>query len=543
MSVQDSASYLRGKAATDASVSRMILNSSIDALFDQALQRHDAGQLAEALLLYDAIIGASPKNAVVFNNRGLALQGLARFEAAVASYEQAIALHPNYAEAYANRGDALQMLNRLREAVTSYDRALALNPDIAEIYLNRGGAHHKLGNFSAAVADYDRSIALSPASAESYANRGLTLMELGRVDDALADFKKVDRRSPVYAEAALNAFGLCLSELHNQPPIEEMAAEAERVVIAKTCDDLSREKCMLDFQVLHDLEQTCHLIESGYDTPGLRRLRERLERIYARRSPSSAQEINNRIALTNDEIADINAFRKTPLRYRGESFVGACLNPDNDWHALEEQYLASSPEIISIDNFLTPSALTELLRFCLISTAWRKAYDGQYLGAFAEGGFFSPLHRQIAHELRIRMPRIFSEHPLRQLWSFKCMAAKHRGLKVHADFARVNLNFWLTPDDANLDPTSGGMIVHDIAAPGDWSFKDYNNDEKGQEDRIYGFLRARGANRIKIPYRCNRAVLFNSNLFHETDQFHFKDGYENRRINVTYLFGNGLKTP
>ena len=35
----------------------------------------------------------------------------------------------------------------------------------------------------------------------------------------------------------------------------------------------------------------------------------------------------------------------------------------------------------------------------------------------------------------------------------------------------------------------------------------------------------------------NRAVIFNSNLFHETDKIDFKDGYENRRINVTMLFG------
>ena len=40
-----------------------------------------------------------------------------------------------------------------------------------------------------------------------------------------------------------------------------------------------------------------------------------------------------------------------------------------------------------------------------------------------------------------------------------------------------------------------------------------------------------------IPHRENRMVIFNSNLFHETDKYHFKEGYENRRINVTMLFG------
>lgn len=36
---------------------------------------------------------------------------------------------------------------------------------------------------------------------------------------------------------------------------------------------------------------------------------------------------------------------------------------------------------------------------------------------------------------------------------------------VHADDARVNLNFWVTPDDANLDPTSGGLVVYPKEPP------------------------------------------------------------------------------
>ena len=46
-----------------------------------------------------------------------------------------------------------------------------------------------------------------------------------------------------------------------------------------------------------------------------------------------------------------------------------------------------------------------------------------------------------------------------------------------------------------------------------------------------------GAQPITIPYRCNRAVIFDSDLFHETDVISFAEGYENRRINVTLLYG------
>ena len=55
---------------------------------------------------------------------------------------------------------------------------------------------------------------------------------------------------------------------------------------------------------------------------------------------------------------------------------------------------------------------------------------------------------------------------------------------------------------------------------------------------IYKFLEEKKAKCENIPYQFNRAVLFNSAYFHETDKIDFKEGYESRRINITYLFGN-----
>ena len=74
-----------------------------------------------------------------------------------------------------------------------------------------------------------------------------------------------------------------------------------------------------------------------------------------------------------------------------------------------------------------------------------------------------------------------------------------------------------------------------IEAPYDWDLETYNNANdktKIQEE----LMKSKGNTRV-IPYKENRAVIFNSNLFHETDNYEFKEGYENRRINVTILFG------
>ena len=67
--------------------------------------------------------------------------------------------------------------------------------------------------------------------------------------------------------------------------------------------------------------------------------------------------------------------------------------------------------------------------------------------------------------------------------------------------------------EANLNPESGGLIVYDVEAPNDWDFNSYNNDEK----KIREELKKSEGNVEVIPHNENRAVIFNSNLFHETD--------------------------
>ena len=40
-----------------------------------------------------------------------------------------------------------------------------------------------------------------------------------------------------------------------------------------------------------------------------------------------------------------------------------------------------------------------------------------------------------------------------------------------------------------------------------------------------------------IDYKCNRAVIFKSSLFHVSEPFVFAPGYQHKRLNLTLLFG------
>jgi hypothetical protein len=97
----------------------------------------------------------------------------------------------------------------------------------------------------------------------------------------------------------------------------------------------------------------------------------------------------------------------------------------------------------------------------------------------------------------------------------------------------VNVNFWITPDLANLDVEGGGLVIWDKAAPLEWDFAKFNADESA----AYAFLEEQGAKTVTVPYRANRAVIFDSNLFHKTDRISFAEGYDSRRINITMLYG------
>ncbi len=202
---------------------------------------------------------------------------------------------------------------------------------------------------------------------------------------------------------------------------------------------------------------------------------------------------------------------------------------------VERSYLSRAPGLVVIDDLLVPEALENLHRFCLESTVWTaNRYPNGRLGSFFLTGFNCPLLLQIAEELRVALPNVIGDrHPLRQLWGFKYPAALPADSTIHADFAAVNVNFWITPDEANLDASSGGLVVYEIDAPASWDFSSYNE----RLDMIKEFLARHRPRVIRIPYRANRAVIFNSDLFHATDELRFRPDYEHRRVNITMLYG------
>jgi len=211
------------------------------------------------------------------------------------------------------------------------------------------------------------------------------------------------------------------------------------------------------------------------------------------------------------------------------------LNPSQDFKKMSRDFM--NGEVVVIDNFLTMPALQALKEVGLEAQFWHATRLNNYVGAMDDDGFGPDVLARLANELEEAMPDVFDGHTLLMHWGFKhdTELGPH-GIAAHADTAAVNLNFWVTDDHANLDDKSGGLVVFDKRSThniSDSSLGDYNHF--GTNSTTLGLTKDNIKNRV--PHRQNRAVLFHSSYFHETDVHKFKNGYQNRRINYTLLFG------
>lgn len=413
------------------------------------------------------------------------LGALNRFEDALACYDGALALLPTHPGLLYNRGVVLGDLSRHAEALDSFDRALSAQPGFAEAWNNRGVTLQQMNRPQDALASFERALALASDFPEALNGRGFVLQQLGLVEEAIASLRQAVAVWPDYAEAQLNLAGaLCEGgQVEESFGIFRSHAEATWPDIASDADAPAH-------KVRHDREQRDYLEATGQG------------------------------GATGFRICG------------GERLAGSAINPQLAATEASRSWETARPQIVVVDDLLTDEALEGLRRFCLGSTVWRGAYEDGYLGAMPEHGFAAPLLAQIAEELRDALPEILAPHALRYLWAFK-YDSRLKGINVHADRAAVNVNFWITRDQANLDPASGGLVVWDVSAPLDWDYETYNANPKA----IRAFLASSGAKKVTIPYRANRAVIFDSDLFHETDEIRFAEGYENRRVNVTMLYG------
>jgi tetratricopeptide (TPR) repeat protein len=408
-------------------------------------------------------------------------------------------------------------------AVAAFDMLGDATPESADVHVELGKAYEGLADTQRAVAEYRAALTLGGAS-------GAAVRALVALHAAGGQRTELEALIAAYPEE-INGDFVCQAwvglEALNRGALERASQRFRKTF---ELSDAGGEPLRAlpwpvpEPRVRHDCEQLELLAARGkLDAAGRDALR------LLRRYCAQASSPEAKFAPEGDEGEALKSALQATFYIPEQPFSGSALGA-NDYAAIEETYLAE--RVVVIDGFLSSNALAALRRVCEEATVWKLNYERGYLGALLAHGFSPKVLLGIAYELKKAMPRVIGDHPLTQAWAYK-YDQRMQGINMHADFADVNVNFWITPDSACEDPTTGGMVVYDLPVPRSWTFYEYNNES----EKLAVYLRVHKANARRVPYRENRCVLFDSRLIHITDEMHFKPGYENRRVNVTLLYG------
>ena len=505
------------------------------------------GALDEAERVLLKVISLAPDYADARDSLGLVAQQRNLFEEAVEHHRAAIERDGGFAEAHQHLGTALCALEMLDEGIASFERALALAPDSFNVIVSYANALCDRGAHAKSLPHYEKALQIDPTSAPAFVSYGMALQESGEIDRAIEQYDRALELRENYAEAQRNkgiafftkddldsahdAFVDVLRSSHGGPwwnaetfdPARASGADPDRPLRAST------------FRIRDAAEQVEYLVGRGLLHESFAEMAERYRDVLAEVEAEVGPD--GTMPLTEGQRAKIGTFFDRVVRYKDTPVLSApAINPDVDFDEIQENYLSSPISVTTFDEFMTPEALAALRAFALENTIFFKYSEARFVSSDLSVGFNCSLLYQMARELKARLPRILGGHALTSVWIYR-HRAESVGVEAHSDQGKVTFNFYISPDDANLDPEHGGLVVYTKEQPYDWDWHLYNRNKYRPDIRqeIDAFLES--AETLVVPHRQNRALLFNSNLFHRSDQLHFRDDFESRRMNVTILFG------
>lgn len=565
--------------------------NDLETLINKGSSCNDIKNYELALKALERAIEINPQIAEAWSNKGIALNNLKLYKDAVNAFDRAIRLNAGFFEAWSNKSAPLKKMKCFDEAITSCNQAILLNSNYAEAWSNKGLVLHELKRYDEALVHYEKALSLKPNEADTWSNKGVSLYELKRYDEAFFHYEKALSYKPNYAEALSNKgfvyaikqqYDLalaCHEEAFNlNPHLESTIVGVLECFIGLDLPTKAIDFARMNFQYLKDSEGANQLLaliqlsegskEEAYqslmrsfeihqtsqvvtikddESILISKIKHEFEQLtHLRNKQILGKEGEDALIILDDALKHPSTYFDSEKKYLLHNIFDTCYYfPDlpfpkrvlgnNDYQKIEDQYINSEFKLVVIDNFLNEEALANLRQFVEEANIWKAGFVNGYVGAFMESGFCSRAILSISEELKNVLPKVIGGNKLTQAWAFK-YDQEMTGIHLHADFANVNVNFWITPDQACLDKNTGGMVIYDTPVPSSWSFEDYNANPQKLRD----YLGLHNSVPVRVPYKFNRCVLFDSAYIHNTDHFSFDGGYENRRINCTLLYGRQL---
>ncbi len=164
---------------------------SLQALFQSAVDHHQAGRLREAELFYRKILAVAPDAGIIHSNLGMIYFDLDKLDKSVDHYQKAAQLQPEDSNILFNLGLTLKKMNRFTEAEASYRQGLALNPDDADFHYNLGTTLQAMDREDEAIRSYKRATEIQPKHGPAHNNLAFLCHKQDRTDQAILSYQRL----------------------------------------------------------------------------------------------------------------------------------------------------------------------------------------------------------------------------------------------------------------------------------------------------------------------------------------------------------------
>ena len=133
----------------------------------------EPGGLDPAIAYYRRALDLNPRDAMIANNLGLALERRDGTQAGLPYLQRAVELAPGQADFHYNLAGALAEIGKSDEAVAAYQRTLVLSPDSADAHNNLGNLFQQRGDVAAAIEHYEAALRLDGRNVQALNNLGV----------------------------------------------------------------------------------------------------------------------------------------------------------------------------------------------------------------------------------------------------------------------------------------------------------------------------------------------------------------------------------
>ncbi len=248
------------------------------------------GELGPAMQSYNAAIKIDPDNPIAWNNKGLVLAIVGKYQEALKCHLKALELDSVYIDAISNIGMIYAKMKNFDEAMEYYDAALDLRPDHEAAWNNKGNLLAKMDKHKESIKCYRKALEIDPGYVAAMNNLAVSLTHIKDYSGAIELINSVLKERPTFAEGwyikgkaliGQKEFGkaiICLERAHRLNPdfvkaekalniLKKSLADDDRPSKTKTKKKKSKPKDVQEKMEadLQELSSEMEIIESEYD--------------------------------------------------------------------------------------------------------------------------------------------------------------------------------------------------------------------------------------------------------------------------------------